>query len=78
MKRYNFMLENILFVPVLCGTLLFAEEVKNENTTGNDDKIAEVEIVKNLELLENLEILRNLDFFKYMPFLELNEGEEEL
>lgn len=77
MDRYNFKLKNILFVPLLCGTLLFAEDVKNENTAGNDDKTAEVEIVKNLELLENLELFKNLEFFKYMPFLELNEGEEE-
>lgn len=77
MDRYNFKLKNILFVPLLCGTLLFAEDIKNENRTSKEDKRVETEILRNLELLENLELFKNLEFFKYMPFLELNEGEEE-
>ncbi len=78
MKRYDLALGSMLFVPVLCGSLLFAEEIKNEKAENDGEERVEVEIVKNLELLENFEILRDLDFFKYLPFLELQEGEEEL
>ncbi len=77
MRRYKIVLGGILFLPVLCGYLLFAEEVKNEKAEKDSEKRAEVEIMKNLELLENFEILRDLDFFKYLPFLELKEDEEE-
>lgn len=78
MRRNNMILKSVLLMPVLCGTLLFAEEEKNERVINNNSQTTEAEIVKNLELLENLEILREMDFFKYLPFLELHEGEEEL